>query len=532
MADFLRIDEKDNVIITLKEQGSIPKAHKIASQDIVKGADIIKYGMPIGYATTAIAKGDHVHTHNMATNLSGQVEYEYSPVTAPPTGGRVGTADIGTNAILATDSKAFACTSPQKGLQKKVQHAKVQAYRRANGKLGIRNELFVIPTVGCSTATAQQMVQTFLAQQDTSHIDGVRVFPHPYGCSQMGEDHENTRLSLQRIALHPNAGGVLIVGLGCENNQVPAFMEGLEQLAQVHTFGDTVASGSTTESRGLDHRRIKALITQEVDNEIAEGVRLLTEIYEAMRHDKRTEAPLTEITFGLECGGSDGFSGITANVMLGEFSDALVQNNGTTVLTEVPEMFGAETGLMNRAKDEFIFRKIVTMINDFKAYYTSHNQVIYENPSPGNKAGGITTLEEKSLGCCQKSGTSAISGVLPYGDTVTSRGVQLLSAPGNDLVATTALGMAGCQLVLFTTGRGTPFGGFIPTLKISTNTPLAKKKPHWIDFNAGEIASGTSVTELACQFVDYVIQVCNGTHTNNEKNNFREIAIFKSGVTL
>lgn len=393
----------------------------------------------------------------------------------------------------------------------------VQIYRRSNGDVGIRNELYVIPTVGCSTATAQQMIEQFLREENPKDIDGIHLFSHPYGCSQMGDDHENTRISLQRIASHPNAGGVLIVGLGCENNQVPQFMEGLEEIVGKEAMG----SG-----------RIQSIITQEVGDEIAAGVSLLRGIYKIMRRDKRVSGNLWEIRFGLECGGSDGFSGITANVMLGRFSDIMVSQGGATVLTEVPEMFGAETTLMERAKDKKTFQDIVKMINDFKEYYTSHNQVIYENPSPGNKRGGITTLEEKSLGCCQKSGTAEVQAVLQYGDFVTQRGINLLSAPGNDLVATTALGMAGCQIVLFTTGRGTPFGGFIPTVKISTNSELAVRKPHWIDFDAGTMVEGASLEELTEEFLDYLAEVCSGEVVNSEKNNFREIAIFKSGVTL
>ncbi len=497
MSNYLRIDKADNVIIALENIGvgevleegvftlsEIPTAHKVASKRIGKGENIIKYGMPIGYALEDIAPGEHIHTHNMATHLSGSLQYEYKKQETP--------------------------------LHFKKLNKKVKVYRRSNGEIGIRNELYVIPTVGCSTATAQRMVQLFLQKQQSLgqeqlDIDGIHVFPHPYGCSQMGEDHINTKISLQQIARHPNAGGVLIVGLGCENNQVPQFMEGLED---------------------LDSIRVRSIITQEVEDEIEEGVRLLSEIYEVMRKDQREQADLGEIRFGLECGGSDGFSGITGNVMLGRFSDILVANQGTTVLTEVPEMFGAEVGLMNRAKSQSVFQDIVTMVNDFKHYYTSHNQVIDENPSPGNKKGGITTLEEKSLGCCQKSGTSEITAVLKYGDRVEKQGVNLLSAPGNDLVATTALGMAGCQIVLFTTGRGTPFGGFIPTVKISTNTELFERKPHWIDFNAGSLAEGASLDQLTDDFIDYIVEVCNGELVNNEKNNFREIAIFKSGVTL
>ncbi len=491
MAKFLEINANDNVLIALTELSKgdvvdgvtcltgIPKAHKMARVDIKKDENIMKYGLPIGHALVDIKKGEHIHTHNMATNLSDVIEYEYD--------------------------KEEICA-----VGKKI-NKEVNVYRRSNGEVGIRNELYVIPTVGCTTQTASEIVKLFQSENDTSDIDGIHVYAHPYGCSQMGDDHENTKITLQNIAKHPNAGGVLIVGLGCENNQVPAFMEGLKD---------------------LDPKRVKSLIVQQVDDEFEEGVKLLGEIYEEMRNDKRSKADLSEIKFGLECGGSDGFSGITANVMLGQFSDIMVANNGTTVLTEVPEMFGAETKLMAKAEDKEVFDGIVDMINGFKNYYKAHNQVIYENPSPGNKKGGITTLEEKSLGCCEKAGKSEVKDVLKHGEIIKKKGLNLLSAPGNDLVATTALGMAGCHIVLFTTGRGTPFGGFIPTVKISTNTELYNRKKHWIDFDAGRIALGEELSVITDEFIDYIAKVCSGELTNNEKNNFREIAIFKSGVTL
>jgi altronate hydrolase len=487
----MKINDNDNVLIALNDLDKgmivneivllddIPKAHKLASTNILKGEDIIKYGMPIGHALVDIKKGEHIHTHNVLTNLNDLIEYEF----------------------LKENTK----------VDEKKLNRMVNVYKRSNGEVGIRNELFVIPTVGCTTSTANEIVEAFKSEYDVNQIDGIHVFSHPDGCSQMGDDHENTKLTLQNIAKHPNAGGVLVVGLGCENNQVDAFMEGLKE---------------------VDSTRVKSLVVQDVENEITEGVKLLRDIYEVMKEDKREEVSLSKIKFGLECGGSDGFSGITANVMLGKFSDVMIQNGGTTVLTEVPEMFGAETRLMSRAQNKHIFDDIVNMINSFKKYYKDHNQVIYENPSPGNKKGGITTLEEKSLGCCEKAGKSEIVDVLTHGELIKKNGLNLLSAPGNDLVATTALGMSGCHLVLFTTGRGTPFGGFIPTVKISTNTALYQKKKHWIDFDAGVITAGIDINELTNQFINYVVDVCNGCETNNEKNNFREITIFKSGVTL
>ncbi len=491
MTSILKINKKDNVVVALKDLpkgmvienleilDDIPKGHKIALVDIAKEDKIIKYGMPSGYATIDISKGSHVHTHNVKTNLDDIENYQYTP--------------------------EFTKINIAKPVRK------INVYRRKNGDVGIRNELWIVPTVGCVNAVGDIIIERFKAQNDISLIDGLFKFGHPYGCSQMGDDHENTRITLQNIAKHPNAGGVLVLGLGCENNQIDIFRE---------TLGD------------YDKDRIRFLNSQDVKDEISEGVKILTELFNIMKNDKREEVSISELKIGLKCGGSDGFSGITANPLLGEFSDYLTYYNGTTVLTEVPEMFGAERILMNRANNEMIFHKIVDLINDFKEYYKKHDQVIYENPSPGNKAGGITTLEDKSLGCTQKAGSSNVCDVLKHGETLKSRGLNLLSAPGNDLVATTALGAAGCHMVLFTTGRGTPFGGFVPTVKISTNSEIYEKKPNWIDFNAGKLLEGVSMDCLLDEFIDYLVEVANGRKTNNELNNFREIAIFKSGVTL
>jgi altronate hydrolase len=343
------------------------------------------------------------------------------------------------------------------------------------------------------------------------NVDTIAAFPHNYGCSQLGDDHENTRKILRDMVLHPNAGAVLVLGLGCENNQPEAFREFL---------GD------------YNKDRIYFLETQKVNDEIEEGMKLLRELYRKAAADVRTDVPLSELRVGLKCGGSDGFSGITANPLLGVFSDFLAAQGGTTVLTEVPEMFGAETILMNRCGTPALFDKTVHLINDFKDYFTRNKQPIYENPSPGNKAGGISTLEEKSLGCTQKSGASEVKDVLMYGERIKTKGLNLLSAPGNDLVAATALGASGCQMVLFTTGRGTPFGSFVPTMKISTNTPLFENKPSWIDFNAGSIVENEVMDTATERFIKYLISVANGEKVNTEKKNFREIAIFKTGVTL
>ncbi len=460
--------------VTLKED--ITKGHKFALKDIKSGEHILKYGNPIAYATADIKEGCHVHTHNVHTNLSENLEYEYNKVSTP----------LG-----------------------KVAGRKVNVYLRANGEVGIRNEIWVIPTVGCVNGQAKEIVERFKAECGEVG-DGVFAYTHPYGCSQLGDDHERTKLILQKMVRHPNAGGVLVLGLGCENNQMAAFRQ---------TLG------------AVDESRIKFLVCQEVEDEITSGVNLLKEIAVQVKNDKRVEKDISCLKVGLKCGGSDGLSGITANPLVGRFSDYIVAAGGTTVLSEVPEMFGAEQLLMNRAKDEKTFEKIVKLINDFKDYFRKNGQVVYENPSPGNKAGGITTLEDKSLGCTQKSGAGPVQDVVFDDGYITEKGLNLLNGPGNDMCAVTNIAAAGCHLVLFTTGRGTPFGGFVPTLKIATNSDLAKNKANWIDFNAGAVLESDFDVQLE-KLVDLIVEVAGGKKTKNEINNTREIAIFKTGVTL
>lgn len=495
MKTYMKIHGDDNVLVLLKDFKSgeiieiddrkirikqdIPKGHKVALKAITQNDSIVKYGLPIGYALQAIEAGDHVHVHNTKTRLSGTIEYVYRQKLA--------------DKDMPRDNKTF------------------MGYRRRDGSVGIRNELWIVPTVGCVNGTGQMIIDTFKREVNIDLIDHIEVYKHNYGCSQLGDDHENTKKILRGLVKHPNCGGVLVLGLGCENNQVSEFKDFLGE---------------------IDEQRVKFLVAQEVEDEIEEGTRLLKEIFDAMKDDHRTEVPLSELKVGLKCGGSDGLSGITANPLLGKFSDYLIAQGGTSVLTEVPEMFGAETILMERAKDEETFEKIVHLINDFKDYFIANDQPVYENPSPGNKKGGITTLEDKSLGCTQKAGHSKVVDVLKYGEVLTEKGLNLLSAPGNDLVAATALAASGCHMVLFTTGRGTPFGTFVPTIKISTNTELYARKKNWIDFNAGTIVEDQSIEQVLEDFITYVIGVANGERVNNEINQFREIAIFKTGVTL
>lgn len=463
--------------VTLLED--ILAGHKIALKDFAVDDHIIKYGFPIGHAVKPIRTGEWVNEKNIKTNLEGLQDYTYNPVTIPE--------------MPTAEPLTF------------------KGYRRKNGEVGIRNEIWVIPTVGCVNGIVQRLADMLNRETQSKGVDAIIAWPHNYGCSQLGQDHENTRKVLRDMVLHPNAGAVLVVGLGCENNQIGAFRDMLGE---------------------YDTERICFMETQKVDDEIETGMQILRDLYDLVSADVRTDIPLSELRVGLKCGGSDGFSGITANPLLGVFSDFLVSQGGTTVLTEVPEMFGAETILMDRSESEDIFGKTVHLINDFKSYFIDNKQPIYENPSPGNKAGGISTLEEKSLGCTQKAGQSAVRDVLLYGDRITTKGLNLLSAPGNDLVASTALAASGCHIVLFTTGRGTPFGTFVPTMKISTNSNLYIRKPNWIDFNAGSLLENESMESLCRRFTEYIIQVAGGTATNNEKNGYREIAIFKTGVTL
>lgn len=457
------INKLDNVEVNLAD------GHKYALRDIKCGENIIKYGWPIGHATADIKRGDHVHTHNLKTNLSGEIEYKYNY------------ADY--------------------GVKRHGSDITFDGYVRANGDVGIRNEIWIVNTVGCVNKIAQKLAEK----------TGARYFPHPFGCSQLGGDQRTTQLILRGMVNHSNAGGVLVLGLGCENNNISVFKE---------VLGD------------YDENRVKFLNCQDFDDEISEGIRLIDELKRYAGGLKRQKVNISKLRIGLKCGGSDGLSGITANPLVGSLSDRIIECGGSCVLTEVPEMFGAEHLLTERCPTRELFDKTVALINNFKDYYKRHNQVIYENPSPGNKAGGITTLEEKSLGCVQKGGRGDIADVLDYGDILSKNGLSLLNGPGNDIVAVTNLMAAGVHMILFTTGRGTPLGSAVPTVKVATNKHLALHKKNWIDFDASPIADGIAMDEMTDRFFDYVIRVANGEETKNEINDYREISIFKDGVTL
>ena len=469
------LEVSEGVAVTAAED--VKRGHKLALTAIPAEGQIVKYGCVIGLAKQDIAPGQWVHTHNVRTGLSEGGEYVYDHVTLP---------------MPPASAYTF------------------KGYRRPDGRAAVRNELWIIPTVGCVNSVAQRLVQQN-QHLVTGSVEGLYTFPHPFGCSQMGDDHAQTRKLLAALTRHPNAGGVLVLGLGCENLTMDQFK---------------------AELGSWDDERVKFLICQEAEDELAAGSALLAELAAYAGRFQREDIPASELVVGMKCGGSDGLSGITANPAVGRFSDLLIAAGGSTVLTEVPEMFGAESILFNRCQNEEVFRKAVAMVEDFKRYFVSHGQVVYENPSPGNKAGGITTLEDKSCGCVQKGGSAQVVDVLGYGEAVTKKGLNLLSGPGNDLVSATALTAAGAHIILFTTGRGTPFGAPAPTVKISTNTALYEKKGGWIDFNAGTAAQGEDLDDTGKRLLEYVLAVAGGERTKAELRGAREISIFKDGVVL
>lgn len=488
---YLVITSLDNVAVALTDlqRGEdvplrlledIPRGHKVALRDIPSGAEVIKYGLPIGTATRAIRAGERVHTHNLRTGLDSVLSYQYD---GPPIG-----------VLPALPPEHF------------------MGYRRRDGRVGIRNRIFIIPTVGCVNKLAERLAVLGNQELLRGGVDRFVALTHPYGCSQMGRDQDMTRAVLAGLVRHPNAGGVLVLGLGCENNTVASFRELLGP---------------------LDEQRVRFLVAQDDGDEVSTGFSELVQLAAVAAGDQREEVPSSELVVGLKCGGSDGLSGITANALVGRFSDRLLSQGGATLLSEVPEMFGAETLLMRRCQTRGVFDKCVAMINDFKRYFSAHDQVIYENPSPGNKAGGISSLEDKSLGCTQKGGCGLVSDVLGVGEAVREKGLNLLTGPGNDMVATTLLTAAGAQLVLFTTGRGTPFGGAVPTIKIASNHDLARRKPKWIDFNAGRLVDdGVDSAAVDQDFFSLVLAIASGQPAWNEQEGYEEIALFKDGVTL
>lgn len=457
----------------------IPFGHKFAARDIAKGERVIKYGSPIGCALSDIKTGEHIHTHNLKTALGGLSEHLYFGCKAEPE--------------ETSDTRFF------------------MGYERADGKAGTRNEIWIVPTVGCINNTAQTVAKK-AGELYGVQCDGVFAFSHPYGCSQLGEDGENTAKFLSALCRHPNAGGVLLMGLGCENNNLDVMKKYLKD---------------------ADCSRLRFISAQDVKDEISCSLEKVKELAENASKMKRTRIPLSKLVVGMKCGGSDAFSGITANPLCGRAADYICARGGSVILTEVPEMFGAEAGLFDRCENKEVFDKAVSMVNSFKEYFIKHGEPVYENPSPGNKEGGITTLEEKSLGCVQKGGKSAVRDVLPLYGKCKKDGVSLLWGPGNDIVSSSNLAAAGANIILFTTGRGTPLGSFVPTLKISSNKVIAERKKGWIDYDAGEILENGDFDCCRDALLELIIKTASGEmKTKSEINGYRDIAIFKSGIML
>lgn len=504
MSGYVKLHERDSVIIALRQYEAgeqiqledgivlklledIPQGHKIAATSIQKGEQIFKFGYSIGKATATIEAGQWVHTHNLKTALKGTLDYRYEP-----------------NKAAFAEAEQASRLSPFK-------QQTFYGYRRANGEVAIRNEIWIINTVGCINKTCEIVAKQASALY-SEQVDGVYHFAHPFGCSQLGDDLMYTQKLLAALVNHPHAAGVLVMGLGCENNQIELFKQAIGE---------------------YDEKRIKFIAVQQAEDEIAESLELIEQLADYASTFKREAISIAELKIGLKCGGSDGLSGITANPLAGKVADRLTAAGGSVFLTEVPEMFGAELILMERAATTHVFESMVCLINDFKDYFVRHGQEIYENPSPGNKDGGITTLEEKSLGCTQKGGHAIVTDVIKYGERAKQSGLTLIEGPGNDLISVTALSAAGAHLVIFTTGRGTPFGGPVPTMKVSTNSALAAKKKNWIDFNAGELVDGKTMEQLTNELWQHIIAIASGEKTTlNEQYGLKEIAIFKDGVIL
>jgi altronate hydrolase len=491
-ASLLRIDPRDDVAVAVRglmagdavcdrvaARADVPAGHKVALRAVAAGQTVRKYGWPIGRARIDIAPGDHVHVHNVATALSGLDSYVYEPAAPEP--------------LPAEPTRRF------------------QGYRRRGGRVGTRNEIWILSTVGCVARTAQKIAER-AARLFEGRVDGVHALTHPFGCSQLGGDLDATRRMTAALAGHPNAGGVLIIGLGCENNQLAALLESAPH---------------------LDPERLRSFTAQATEDELVAGLAAVEQLVRVAERDRREPCPVSDLVVGLKCGGSDGLSGLTANPLVGRIADKVCAAGGAAILTEIPEIFGAERLLMARAESRQVYDDVVAVVNDFKGYFLAHGEPVSENPSPGNIEGGISTLEEKSLGAVQKAGRAPVTEVVRYGGRVQGKpGVALLEAPGNDAVSSTALTAAGATVILFTTGRGTPLGFPAPTLKLATNSGLAQRKPHWIDFDAGRVAAGQPLDQAADALMDLVLATASGRPTRAEENGEREIALWKRGVTL
>ncbi len=463
-------------MITLGQD--IPAGHKFALVPIKTGSAVRRYRAPIGIAQADIAVGEHVHSHNLHTALAGERAYAFS-------GEKVATA------------------------QEAGPERQFMGYRRADGSVGTRNELWILPTVGCVGRLGERLAVSG-NRMAAGRIDGVHAFNHPFGCSQLGADLDGTAAILASLAMNPNAGGVLLLGLGCESNQLDALLTRIPEARR---------------------DRLRVVRAQSESDEFAAGEAAMEELIAVMAADARTPAPLTDLRLGVKCGGSDAMSGLTANPLIGRMADAVTDAGGTAILTEIPEIFGAETLLLERATSRDVFDRLSALVNGFKRYFIDHGEPVSENPSPGNIAGGITTLEEKSLGAVQKGGVAPVSDVILYGERVAHTGLTVLEAPGNDAVSTTALAAAGATITLFSTGRGTPLGSPVPTVKIASNSALADRKPGWIDFDAGQ-ALNIGMDAAAGALLDRIVAIASGEPARNEANDERAIGIWKRGVTL
>lgn len=473
----MRLHPDDDVAVALGDESGVPAGHKLALRDLEAGTAVRKYGWPIGRLTAAVKAGGHVHGHNLETLLRGVEDYAYRPAPA--------------ETLPRDDAFRF------------------HGYRRADGRVGTRNEIWILPTVGCVARTAERIARVAHLRHARA-VDGVYAFGHPHGCSQLGEDLDGTRKLLAALACHPNAGGVLLIGLGCESNQLGALLAEIPEAL-----------------RG----RVRALRAQSEEDEVEAGLDEVEALAAEAARCRRAPATLADLVIGLKCGGSDGFSGLTANPLVGRIADRVIGGGGSAILTEIPEMFGAERLLLARARDAKVFEAVVRLVDGFKTYYLAHGEPISENPSPGNIAGGITTLEEKSLGAVQKAGRAPVADVLAYGERVRRAGLTLLEAPGNDAVSATALAAAGATMILFTTGRGTPLGFPAPTVKIASNSALAARKPGWIDFDAGRVLDG-GFDAAEAALLAQIAAIASGAETAAECAGERDIAIWKRGVTL
>ncbi|RJE79015.1 UxaA family hydrolase [Paracoccus sp. JM45] len=473
MSDPLVLDPADNVAI-LTKKGIAPAGHKIARADIAFGQAILKYGQIIGYATADITAGDHVHSHNCAF---GKHDRNY----------RSGSGLAAAKAVLA---------------RYEAPEMTFYGYHRADGRVGTRNFIALVSTVNCSATVIRRAAEELRiegALADYPNVDGVVAFAHGSGCGMA--DHGPGWDALQRVltghAGHPNVGAALFVGLGCEVMQISRMKRDLGQAARFHGLS-IQENGGTRRTINAIKGRVRQLLPQ-VDAE------------------RRATAGVAHLRIGLQCGGSDGFSGITANPALGVACDMLAAQGASVVLSETPEIFGAERLLLDRAASPDIAGKLLERLDWWQDYAARNGASLDNNPSPGNKAGGLTTILEKSLGAVAKAGGTPLNAVLEYGQTITAAGLNFMDTPGYDPVSVTGQIAGGAQLIVFTTGRGSAFGSKpAPTIKLATNDALFSAMRDDMDLNCGDVLTGVSLTEKAGQIVDMILAVASGQHSKSE----------------